>query len=81
MLDIKFLINNKDAVRENIKKKFQDDKIPLVDEAAELYAQIMEAKHISEDLRAQRNKLSAQVPALMKEGKKEEAEFAAQTQA
>ena len=74
MLDIKFLINNKDAVRENIKKKFQDDKIPLVDEAAELYAQIMDAKHISEDLRAQRNKLSAQVPALMKDGKKEEAE-------
>ena len=74
MLDIKFLINNKDAVKENIKKKFQDDKIPLVDEAADLYAQIMEAKHISEDLRAQRNKLSAQVPALMKEGKKEEAE-------
>ena len=74
MLDIKFLINNKDAVKENIKKKFQDDKIPLVDEAAELYTQIMEAKHISEDLRAQRNKLSAQVPVLMKEGKKEEAE-------
>ena len=74
MLDIKFLINNKDAVKENIKKKFQDDKLPLVDEAAELYAQIMDAKHISEDLRAQRNKLSAQVPALMKEGKKEEAE-------
>ena len=74
MLDIKFLINNKDAVKENIKKKFQDDKLPLVDEAAELYAQIMDAKHISEDLRAQRNKLSAQVPVLMKEGKKEEAE-------
>ncbi len=74
MLDIKFLINNKDAVKENIKKKFQDDKLPLVDEVADLYAQIMEAKHISEDLRAQRNKLSAQVPVLMKEGKKEEAE-------
>ena len=74
MLDIKFLINNKDAVKENIKKKFQDDKIPLVDEAAELYTQIMEAKHISEDLRGQRNKLSAQAPALMKEGKKDEAE-------
>ena len=74
MLDIKFLINNKDAVKGNIKKKFQDDKLPLVDEVADLYAQIMEAKHISEDLRAQRNKLSAQVPVLMKEGKKEEAE-------
>ena len=74
MLDIKFLINNKEAVKENIKKKFQDDKLPLVDEAADLYAQIMEAKHVSEDLRAQRNKLSAQMPVLMKAGKKEEAE-------
>ena len=74
MIDIKFLVNNKEAVKENIKKKFQDDKLPLVDEAAELYAQILEAKHISEDLRAQRNKLSAQVPVLMKAGKKDEAE-------
>jgi len=74
MLDIKFLIANKDAVKENIRKKFQDEKLPLVDEAAELYAQIMEAKHSSEALRAERNQLSAQVPALMKEGKKEEAE-------
>ena len=74
MLDIKFLINNKDAVKENIKKKYQDDKLPLVDEAAELYAQILDAKHISEDLRAQRNKLSAEVAQLMKAGKKDEAE-------
>ena len=44
MIDIKFLVNNKEAVKENIKKKFQDDKLPLVDEAAELYAQILEAK-------------------------------------
>ena len=74
MLDIKFLINNKDAVKENIRKKFQEDKLPLVDEAAELYAQIMDAKHISEDIRQQRNQLSAQVAQLMKSGQKEEAE-------
>ena len=69
MLDIKFLINNKDAVKENIRKKFQEDKLPLVDEAADLYAKQLEAKHISEDLRAQRNKLSAESAKLRKEGK------------
>ncbi len=74
MLDVKFLINNKEAVKENMKKKFQDSKLHLVDEAADLYARIMEAKHISEDIRAQRNKLSAQVAQLNREGKKEEAE-------
>ena len=74
MLDIKFLIATKDAVKENIRKKFQDDKIPLVDEAAALYTELMELKHSSEAIRADRNKLSAQVPVLMKEGKKEEAE-------
>ena len=74
MLDIKFLINNKDAVKENIRKKFQEDKLPLVDEAADLYAKQLEAKHISEDLRAQRNKLSAESARLRKEGKIEEAE-------
>ncbi len=74
MLDIKFLINNKDAVKENIRKKFQEDKLPLVDEAADLYAKQLEAKHISEDLRAQRNKLSAESAKLRKEGKIEEAE-------
>ena len=74
MLDVKFLINNKDAVKENMKKKFQDSKLHLVDEAADLYARIMDAKHISEDIRAQRNKLSAQVAQLNREGKKEEAE-------
>ena len=74
MLDIKFLINNKDAVKENIRKKFQEDKLPLVDEAADLYAKQLEAKHISEELRAQRNKLSAESAKLRKEGKIEEAE-------
>ena len=74
MLDIKFLINNKDAVKDNIRKKFQEDKLPLVDEAADLYAKQLEAKHISEDLRAQRNKLSAESAKLRKEGKIEEAE-------
>ena len=74
MLDIKFLINNKDAVKENIRKKFQEEKLPLVDEAADLYAKQLEAKHISEELRAQRNKLSAESAKLRKEGKIEEAE-------
>ena len=75
MLDVKFLINNKDAVKENMRKKFKDEsKLSLVDEAADLYARIMDAKHISEDIRAQRNKLSAQVAQLNREGKKEEAE-------
>ena len=74
MLDVKFLINNKEAVKENMKKKFQDSKLHLVDEAADLYARIMEAKHISEDIRAQRNKLSAPVAQLNSEGKTLEAE-------
>ena len=74
MLDIKFVRENPDVVKENIKKKFQDQKLPLVDEAISLDAQSRQIKQEADDLRANRNKISKQIGALMKEGKKEEAE-------
>ena len=74
MIDIKFLRENPDAVKENIKKNFQDKKLPLVDEVIELDAKSRAAKQEADDLRAKRNQLSKQIGALMKEGKKEEAE-------
>ena len=74
MLDIKFLRENPDAVKENIKKKFQDDKLPLVDEVIELDKERRESQREADDLKAARNALSKQIGALMKEGKKDEAE-------
>ena len=74
MIDIKFLRENPDAVKENIRKKFQDKKLPLVDEVSELDAKSRAAKQEADDLRAKRNQLSKQIGALMKEGKKEETE-------
>jgi seryl-tRNA synthetase len=74
MIDIKFLRENPDAVKENIKKKFQDHKLPLVDEVIELDAQARKTQQEADNLRAERNKLSKQIGALMKEGKKAEAE-------
>ena len=74
MLDIKFLRTNPDIVRQNIKNKFQDDKLPLVDEVIELDKEFREAKTRAEYLRSQRNKISKQIGALMGQGKKEEAE-------
>lgn len=74
MIDIKFLRENPDAVKENIRKKFQDKKLPLVDEVIELDAKSRAAKQEADDLRAKRNQLSKQIGGLMKEGKKEEAE-------
>ena len=74
MIDIKFLRENPDVVKENIKKKFQDQKLPLVDEVIELDQKLRTAKADGDDLRAKRNALSKQIGALMKEGKKEEAE-------
>ncbi len=74
MIDIKFLRENPDAVRENIKKKFQDDKLPLVDEVIELDKRNREIKTEVEALRANRNKASKQIGALMAQGKREEAE-------
>ena len=75
MIDIKFLRENPDVVRENIKKKFQDDKLPLVDEVIELDKRNREIKVEVEALRAQRNKASKEIGGLMAQGKKDEAEI------
>ena len=72
MIDIKFLRENPDAVKENIKKKFQDYKLPLVDEVIELDAQSRAAKQQADDLRANRNKISKEIGKLMAQGKREE---------
>ncbi len=74
MLDIRFVRNNPDVVKENIKKKFQDDKLPLVDEVIELDQRNRDIKGEVESLRANKNKISKQIGALMAQGKKEEAE-------
>ena len=73
MIDIKFLRENPDIVKQNIKNKFQDHKLPLVDEVIELDAKSRAAKQQADDLRANRNKISKQIGALMAQGKKEEA--------
>lgn len=74
MIDIKFLRENPDVVKQNIKNKFQDSKLPLVDEVIELDKQARAAKQEADELRANRNKISKQIGALMAQGKKEEAE-------
>ncbi len=74
MIDIKFLRENPEAVKENIRKKFQDNKLPLVDEVIELDKQSRAAKGEADALRAERNKYSKQIGALMGQGKREEAE-------
>ncbi len=74
MIDIKFLRENPDVVKENIKKKFQDQKLPLVDEVIELDKQLRSSKQEGDDLRASRNKLSKEIGGLMAQGKKDEAE-------
>ncbi|WP_419011594.1 serine--tRNA ligase [Hominenteromicrobium sp.] len=74
MIDIKFLRENPNIVRENIKKKFQDAKLPLVDEVIELDAEKRATQQKADSLRASRNKLSKQIGALMGQGKKAEAE-------
>ncbi len=74
MLDLKFVRSNPEVVRQNIKNKFQDEKLPLVDEVLELDSRNREIKQEVEALRAQRNKISKQIGALMAQGKKEEAE-------
>ena len=74
MIDIKFLRENPDVVKQNIKNKCQDSKLPLVDEVIELDAQARATQQEADDLRANRNKLSKQIGALMAQGKKEEAE-------
>ena len=74
MLDIKFVRENPEIVKQNIRNKFQDQKLGLVDEVIELDAQKRAAQQEADSLRAERNKLSKQIGALMGQCKKEEAE-------
>ena len=74
MIDIKFLRENPEIVKENIRKKFQEEKLPLVDEVITLDAESRKAKQEADDLRANRNKISKEIGALMGQGRKEEAE-------
>ena len=74
MLDIKFLRENPDVVKQNIKNKFQDDKLPLVDEVIALDAEARKTQQEADELRASRKKISKEIGALMGQGKKEEAE-------
>ena len=73
MIDIKFLRQNPDVVKENIRKKFQDEKLPLVDEVIELDEELRKTMAQADQLRAQRNTMSSQIGALMREKKIEEA--------
>ena len=72
MIDIKLIREQRELVRQNIKKKFQDEKLPLVDEIYELDKKFRNAKKEADDLRSQKNKLSDEIGSLMREGKKEE---------
>ena len=74
MLDLKFVRENPEIVKQNIKNKFQDQKLPLVDEVIQLDAERRASQQEADQLRAERNKLSKQIGALMAQGKKEEAE-------
>ena len=74
MIDIKFLRENPDVVKENIKKKFQDKKLPLVDEVIELDKKRRENQAEADEIRANKNKISKEIGALMAQGKKDEAE-------
>ena len=74
MLDIKFVRENPDLVKENIKKKFQDHKLHLVDEVLEEDKEMRASQQKGDELRAERKKISKEIGLLMKQGKKEEAE-------
>ena len=74
MIDIRLIRENKELVKENIKKKFQDHKLPLVDEVYDLDIQFRETKQEADQLRAEKNKKSAEIGLLMRDGKKDEAE-------
>ena len=74
MIDIKLIRENKDLVKENIKKKFQDEKLPLVDEVFELDKKVREVQVKADNLKAEKNKISGEIGKLMQQGKKEEAE-------
>ena len=74
MLDIKFVRENPEKVKENIKKKFQDQKLPLVDEVVEIYDKVCLLKLEGDNLRSEKNQASSQIGLLMREGKKDDAE-------
>lgn len=74
MLDMKFVRENPDAVKQNLKNKFQEEKLPLVDEVIRLDEENRSAKQEADALRSSRNKISKQIGALMAQGRKEEAE-------
>lgn len=74
MLDIRFICDNPELVKENIKKKFEDNKLPMVDEIISLYDEKCRANSRANELRANRNKISRQIGVLMGQGKREEAE-------
>ena len=74
MLDLRFICENADLVKENIKRKFKDDKLPLVDEVIALYKEKLATNTRANDLRANRNKVSKQIGVLMAQGKRDEAE-------
>ena len=76
MIDIKLIRTNPDLVRENIKKKFQDEKLPLVDEVIKLDNEFRDSKTRGDFLRSQRNSISKQIGAFMAKGQKDEAEKA-----
>ncbi len=76
MLDIKFVRENPEAVKENIKKKFQDEKLVLVDEVIEIDRQFRESKNKADTLRGDRNRISKQIGAFMAKGQKDDAEAA-----
>ncbi|MBO4782001.1 MAG: serine--tRNA ligase, partial [Lachnospiraceae bacterium] len=76
MIDLKFLRENPEVVKQNIRNKFQDQKLPLVDEVIELDAERRATQQQADDLKQKRNTISKQIGALMAQGKKEEAEEA-----
>ena len=76
MLDIKFVRENPEVVKQNIRNKFQDEKLPLVDEAIEYDAKKREAQREADSLRADRNSISKQIGAFMAKGEKDKAEEA-----
>ena len=74
MIDIKLIRENKELVKENIKKKFQDEKLPLVDEVLEYDEKARTLQKEGDDLKAEKNRVSKEIGLLMKDGKKDEAE-------
>ena len=74
MLDMKFVRDNPETVKENLRKKFKEDRIPMVDEVIQMYGEMLNAKHRAEELRASRNRVSKEIGGLMAKGLRDEAE-------